>query len=428
MAFVLPCYPESEDAVLGVVLLSPTKGKEFSSALGPQHFHAESNPFVAQAIIRIVGRGERPDPVSVFSELQGQATKSVTMVRLRDLEGKADRVGWEQHGRRLKDAHALREIVLAAHDAIDRACELTPPDVIIPDLSRRLASISLGRPDAMKTSAEVMAAVEAALERRRSRTGPSGVLFGISALDDVTTGIRPSQLCVIAGRTGGGKTSLAMQAVFRFAKAGGHCAVFNLEMTAEELGERALAHLEMLDSSKLAIGEIPERDWERIRARSRELSAHAIHYEDRLRSITDICARAREWRSRCADKPGLVVVDFLQLMRGSNPRDPRYRQVGALTEDLKALAKELGVPVVALSQLSRTELETEPPTLSQLKESGDIENAADVVIAGHNPQKTCDGEMELHVLKNRGGRMARVAVRWVGKHYQFTGTGYEAAF
>lgn len=424
----LPCYPESEDAVLGVVLLSPTKGRDFATALGPQHFYAETNPFVAQAIIQVVARGQRPDPVTVLAELQGQGVKSVTLDRLRGLEGKADRVGWEQHHRRLKDAHALRELVHTASGAIDRACELVPPDVIIPDLSRRLAGISLGRPDAMKTQEEVMTSTVAAMEKRRSATGPSGVLFGVPALDNITTGLRPAQLCVIAGRTGGGKTSLAMQAVFRFAQAGGHCAVFNLEMTAEELGERALAHLEMLDSSRLAIGEIFDSDWERIRVRARALSAQAVHYEDRLRSVADICARAREWRSRCVSKPGLVVVDFLQLMRGSNPRDPRYRQVGAMAEELKALAKELEVPVVTLSQLARTETEADPPTLSQLKESGDIENAADIVIAGHNPQKNSDGEMELHVLKNRGGRTGKVVARWVGKHYLFTGTGYEGTF
>lgn len=424
----LPCYPESEEAVLGVVLLSPTKGKEFSSALGPQHFFAETNPFVAQAIIRVVGRGERPDPISVYSELQGQAVKSVTMARLKDLETKADRVGWEQHRKRLKDACALREIVHAASGAIDRACELVPPDAIIPELSRCLAGISLGRSDSMRTSAEVGRAGMASLEQRRSRPGPSGVLFGIPALDDITAGLRAPKLCVIAGRTGGGKTSLAMQAVFRFAMAGGHCAVFNLEMTAEELWERGIAHFEQLDSSKLAVGEVSSEDWERIRVRNQAMDILPIHYEDRLRSIADICSRAREWRSRCADKPGLVVVDFIQLMRGTNPRDPRYRQVGAMAEELKALAKDLSVSVVALSQLARTETETDAPTLSQLKESGDIENAADIVIAGHNPQKLADGEMELHVLKNRGGRTARVIAHWVGRHYQFMGTGYEGAF
>lgn len=220
-------------------------------------------------------------------------------------------------------------------------------------------------------------------------------------------------------------TALAMQAAINVVLAGGTALACNLEMTKSELAERALVHVAEINSQLVRTGQIQLDDWPKMHDAARKLYETRFYFEDATTSVASISSKARLWRSRNRGMLGLLVVDFVQLIRGAREKgQSRAQEVGIIAQDLKALAKELGVPVILISQLNRAGVKADRPSKSDLKESGDLENAADLILLPWNKNETSDGDVAIIVDKFRSGERITIPARWVGRHYRFADSEY----
>lgn len=271
-------------------------------------------------------------------------------------------------------------------------------------------------------SPAIMDRIEDRSKRAQAGGDPvMGARTGIDRLDRLTGGLQPGWLVIIAAETGGGKTALAMQTATNVAVENGTSLAINLEMTKDDLGERALVHVGRVNSQMVRTGEIDGSCWRDLQAAEIMLAPKRLYFEDSASTFPKICAAARRWRARNPDIAGLLVVDFVQLIRSEREKgQSRAQEVGTFAQDLKSIAKELRVPVLLISQLNRQGVKADRPSRSDLKESGDLENAADLILLPWNRSNTGDDEVLLIVDKFRFGQRMDIPAQWVGRHYRFT--------
>ena len=260
-----------------------------------------------------------------------------------------------------------------------------------------------------------------------------GIPTGFKRLDKVTHGLQPGALIVLAARPGMGKTSLAMNMVENASlNAGKVCAVFSLEMPRQEIIQRLLCSYANVSMSKALSGELTAKEWKKLMLAGDQLKKSKIYIDDSSRVTPgEMLSKCRRLRST-AGSLDLIMVDYIQLMSSGDSRtagsDNRTQEVASITRDLKIMAKELGVPVIALSQLRR--IQSKEPTLSDLRESGAIEQDADIVMFINRPEaiataeelasgKIIKGAAELILAKHRAGEQGRVALKFIGECTKF---------
>ncbi|MFZ8885566.1 MAG: replicative DNA helicase [Steroidobacteraceae bacterium] len=254
----------------------------------------------------------------------------------------------------------------------------------------------------------------------------TGVTTGFNDLDRMTTGLQPGDLIVIAGRPSMGKTTLAINIAENAAIGKGvPAAVFSMEMSAEQLTLRMISSLGRVNQSHLRTGQCSDEDWSRINSAVAQLSAAPI-FVDETPALTPTELRARARRLKRERGLGLVVVDYLQLMQVSGTKENRATEISEISRGLKALAKELSVPVIALSQLNRSvEQRTEKkPVMSDLRESGAIEQDADVIMMiyreeVYDPASTRRGIADIILAKQRNGPTGEVHLTFLGEYTRF---------
>ncbi len=333
--------------------------------------------------------------------------------------------------RRLLDAAEMcRSAALKPGDTRDIASEIEKRvfGATQEKKSTRLAKIGDLLPDAIKE-----------FERRADQQGapPAGVLTGLKDLDEVVSGFRPGQLIVLAAGPGTGKTSLAANIMYYSAvKQRKNVMFFSLEMTQEEVVERILAFSANIDATKLRSGQLNPNDFNELFYAADELGTAPFYIDDRsILSPYDVLAQSRKLSAQLnIETPGhqvdFIVVDYIQIMKSGINSENRALEVAAITGGLKAIAKELRVPVLALSQLNRdrakrTGNDSKRPQLSDLKDSGAIEADADVVLFIHREQgpdtdSRAPSEAEIIVAKQRSGPTGIVRVTWLGHLTKFT--------
>ena len=271
------------------------------------------------------------------------------------------------------------------------------------------------------------AAIDRIEELYQSGSSVTGVSTGFSDLDDLTSGLQPADLVVIAGRPSMGKTSLAMNVVEN-AVLGNKLpvAVFSMEMPGQQLAMRMLASLGRINAHKVRTGRLDPDDWPRLTSAVGLLDEAPLFIDDSpALSPLELRARARRL-ARAHGGLGMIVVDYLQLMQSSEDSENRANEVSAITRSLKFLAKELNVPVVVLSQLNRS-LESRPnkrPVMSDLRESGAIEQDADLILfiyrdEVYNPDSQEQGTAEIIVSKQRNGPTGTVRLTFLGEYTRF---------
>ena len=271
------------------------------------------------------------------------------------------------------------------------------------------------------------AAIDRIEELYQSGSSVTGVPTGFSDLDDLTSGLQPADLVVIAGRPSMGKTSLAMNVVEN-AVLGNKLpvAVFSMEMPGQQLAMRMLASLGRINAHKVRTGRLDPDDWPRLTSAVGLLDEAPLFIDDSpALSPLELRARARRL-ARAHGGLGMIVVDYLQLMQSSEDSENRANEVSAITRSLKFLAKELNVPVVVLSQLNRS-LESRPnkrPVMSDLRESGAIEQDADLILfiyrdEVYNPDSQDQGTAEIIVSKQRNGPTGTVRLTFLGEYTRF---------
>ena len=424
---VPPHSIQAEESLLGAMLLSRDAIAAAVEVVSADDFYKPAHGHVYDAITALFGQGEPVDPVTVADQLRraglldavGGPAALVTLQAGTPAVGSASRYG------RIVEEHAmLRRLIGVAGEIAEMGYEM--PDDITTTLdkaetlvfevaNRRLSSSLKAIYPALQESLEQL---EALFERDGAMTGvPSGYID----LDEVLLGFQPSNLIVVAARPGQGKTSFALGAASHVALETRKPVVFfSMEMGYLELTQRMLASEAGVNSRLLRTGRIPESDWTKISHAVGRLAEAPFYIDDNAHlTVMEMRAKCRRLKAMHGDL-GLVVVDYLQLMSTPRRSENRQVEVSELSRGLKILARDLETPVMALSQLNRSlEYRTDKrPMLADLRESGSIEQDADVVAFiyrddSYNPESTEKGTAEIIVAKHRNGPTAKISLAFL---------------
>jgi replicative DNA helicase len=401
-----PHNVEAEQALLGAILVNNDAYYRVSDFLKPEHFQEAIHKQIYKVASDMIRAAKRANPVTIKTFLPaeekiGDMTVAQYLARL---AGEATTIiNAEDYGRSIYDLATRRSLITIGEDMVNIAYDAPvdmPPSGLIEDAERRLFELAetggsnAGFQDFSSAINEAIDLAAAAFEREG---GLSGIATSIHTLDQRMGGLQSSDLIVLAGRPGMGKTSLATNIAFNIAhnyqgdveadgspKAldGGVVGFFSLEMSADQLATRIISEQAEVSSSKIRRGEITETDFQKLSFCAQEMQKIPLFIDETGGiSIAQLAARARRLkRQRGLD---VLVIDYIQLMQGSGKNaGNRVQEVTEITTGLKALAKELQVPIIALSQLSRQveSRDDKRPQLSDLRESGSIEQDADVVL------------------------------------------------
>jgi replicative DNA helicase len=417
---VPPHNIEAEQALLGAILVNNDAYDRVSDFLRADHFAEELHRRIYEVMSQLIKSGKIATPITLKTFLGDHDLGGVTIPQyLARLAAEATSViNAEDYGRTIYDLAMRRQLIIIGEDVVNSAYD-SPVDISprtqIEEAERRLYEIAeQGRYDGgfQSFSSALTIAVEMAAKAYEREGKLSGIATGLSDMDAKLGGLQPSDLIIVAGRPGMGKTALATNIAFNIARHykfevrpdgthhtnnGGIVGFFSLEMSAEQLATRIIAEQSGVPSYKIRRGDITDHEFQRISEASREMQTIPFFIDQTGGiSIAQLVARARRLkRQRGLD---VLVVDYLQLLSGSKSRgDNRVQELTEITTGLKALAKELNVPIVALSQLSRQveQRDDKRPQLSDLRESGSIEQDADVVMFVYR---------EEYYLKNREPR------------------------
>ncbi len=398
---------EAEQGLLGAILVNNDAFYRVSDFLEPKHFFETVHQKIYETASSLIRMGKVATPVTLKTFFPADADilgMTISQYLARLAAEATTIINAQDYGRTIYDLSLRRDLIGIGEDMVNVAYD-APVDFLpraqIEDAERKLYELAeTGRYDGgfQKFSQALTVAVDMAAKAFQRDGKLSGIATGLRDLDTKMGGLQPSDLIIVAGRPGMGKTSLATNIAYNVAKAyqgelqadgtvkavnGGSVGFFSCEMSGEQLATRILAERSGIPSSSIRRGGISELDFEKIRECSIELQSLPFYVDETGGlSIAQLMARARRLkRQKGLD---LIVIDYIQLLTGSSRRgsENRVQEITEITTSLKALAKELNVPVIALSQLSRQveSRDDKRPQLSDLRESGSIEQDADVVL------------------------------------------------
>jgi replicative DNA helicase len=396
----LPCNEEAEQALLGAILVSNRALESVSEFLRAEHFFTPVHGRIYDALSRVIERGQSATPVTLkpFFEKDEDLTHLGGSAYLADLAANVVTVvNAADYARAIHDLHVRRQLIAVGEDMVNdaHAHDLDAPAIRQIEIAESKL-FELGQAGELKggfipfhdTLRTAIQTAEAAYRRDSHLTG---VTSGFTDLNKKLGGLHRSDLLILAGRPAMGKSALATNIAYHAASAymesggkdGAVVGLFSLEMSAEQLATRILADVSEIPSEKIRRGELRDRDFHAFVEQSHRLSQLPLYIDD-TPALTIAGVRTRARRLKRKHNLGMVVIDYLQLLRADTGRasENRVLEVSEITRGLKALAKELDIPVLALSQLSRAveSRDDKRPQLSDLRESGSIEQDADVVM------------------------------------------------
>ena len=417
-----PFSPEAEASVLGGMLIDGTAVARVVEFVDDSMFYREAHRRIFRAMVRLFERGSVLDVVTVSESLKEGAELDNAggleyLASLLDAVPTAANI--EYHARIVHDKAMLRRLIDAAHTIVRDVHEPgnRPVDEVLDHAEQIVFRVSESRNrEGFVWIKEVLWPTFEHIEKlQESQGGISGIATGFADLDRMTTGLQAGDLVIVAGRPSMGKTSWALNVAQNAAiEHGVPVAIFSLEMSKEQLVQRFLCAEGRVDAQKLRRGKLAADEYQRLARAAAHLNSAPIWIDDSATgNVLEMKAKSR--RLKADAELGLIVVDYIQLMSGSTRTDSRVQEVSEISRGLKALARELEVPVIALSQLSRAP-EQRPdrrPQLSDLRESGAIEQDADLVMFLYRPEyyygptdkdgKSLEGGAELIVAKQRNG-------------------------
>jgi replicative DNA helicase len=437
-----PWSAEAEISVLSAMLIDGDAVALAIETVDDTAFYKEANRRVFRGMVRLYGRGEVIDVVTLSDELKsaGELDAVGGMPYLAELvDAVPTAANIEYHCRILKDKSTLRKLIEAATEIVQDAYTAPAGEVAdaLDEAEQRIFHIaqSSQRTGFVWIKEILWPAFERIEELQRGSGSVTGVPTGFPDLDNLTAGFQPSDLIIVAGRPSMGKTALALNFAQQAAIANEvPVALFSLEMSKESLVQRLLCAEGRVDAGRLRRGRLQDDEYARLATAAGHLNTAPIWIDDSP-SITALELRAKARRLAAEVDLGLVVVDYLQLMSGPRGAENRQQEISSISRALKAVAKELNVPVIALSQLSRApEQRTDRrPVLADLRESGAIEQDADLVMFVYREEaykkrgedlidesgESIEGKTELIIGKQRNGPTGVVSLYFHKKYTLF---------
>ena len=434
LARQLPHNLEAEQAVLGSMLIDQNCIKDVMDKLQPGDFYLQQNRDIFETMYTMFSYSRPIDPVTVVGEMQKNGTfdENTTqnyIIQLMDITPTSANV--MEYVALVRGKSLLRSVATAAGEITSMVREGSgDPEDVLEVAEQKIYAVRQGRSSQdMASIGTVLSGVLENIEQLSAEGGRlPGISSGFSAIDAKLSGLNKSDLILLAARPGMGKTSLALNIALNVGKNSGKTvAMFSLEMSKEQLALRLLSSEALVESNRLLTGELRESDWMKVAEAAGVLSRADIRLDDNpLLTVSDMNAKCRR-----LDNLGLVVIDYLQLMSSAggsmkHSGESRQQAVSDISRMLKIMAKELQVPVLCLSQLSRAneKRDDKRPMLSDLRESGAIEQDADIVLfIFREDYKSPDSDKrnidELIVEKNRHGETGKVELKWMPEFTTF---------
>lgn len=430
---VPPHSAEAEKSVLGAAMLSKDALFDVMEVVKPADFYDENHKEIFQAMIDLNRKNAPVDALTVAEELKKR--NSLEMVGGRAYIASLSSMtpttsNAMEYGRIVAEKASVRRLIDTADDIVTKGYDGTMDANQMLDYAESgIFEISQARQKGQYTHIrDVLVENLAIIDRaEQMKGGLTGITTGFSKLDEMTSGMQKSDLIILAARPAMGKTAFALSLARNAAvKGGASVMIFSLEMAKEQLTQRLLSMESKVDLQTLKTGRLERRDWDDINVALDTLSNSNIHIDDTAGiSIMEMKSKCR--RLKAESGLDLVIIDYLQLMNPEGKADSRTQEISVISRNLKLLARELDCPVLVLSQLSRApETRTDHrPMLSDLRESGSIEQDADIVIflyrdEYYNKEDTeKPGECEVILAKHRSGPTGSVDVAWIERYTQF---------
>lgn len=426
---------EAEQSVLGSILLDNEVFAQIEGTLSAEHFYKESHRKLWRACERLFRRNEPMDLVTLTEELR-QTGELEAVGSVPYLIGLADSVPTaayaESYARIVAEKAVLRDLISASGSIMQTAYDQALPlEQILDKAESGIFELSSNkRTHAFEGMPSLVADSFAQINELFNNPDPiSGLRTGFRELDTMTAGLQPSSLNVLAARPSMGKTALALTIGQQVAlREGTTVGIFSLEMSAVQLVMRMLCSEARVDMSRVRNGQLSDRDFQRLADTAGRMSEAKIFIDDAA-DMTVMELRSRSRRLMAEHSLGLIIIDYLQLMQGSSRSsggENRQQEISSISRGLKALARELDIPVLVLSQLSRA-VESRPnkrPMLSDLRESGAIEQDADLVMfiyrdEYYDPHSEKQGIAEVILGKQRNGPVGTVELQFHNAHVRF---------
>lgn len=429
---VPPHSSEAEQAVLASALIDDTAVEKVLNLLHNDDFYYEANKEIFDTIKSVHLQNIPVDAVTVSEELKKRekidyvggfeylAQLTENIITSKNVEAYCNII---------KEKSTLRKLIQASNEIIEKGYkENDEVQKIIELAETRIFAISQNRNiNSFTEIKDVLLEVFNQLEERAMNKGSlTGITTGYDDLDRMTSGLQRSDLILLAARPSMGKTALALNIAMNAVKTGVSVALFSLEMSKEQYVQRIISMESMVESNKMRTGNLNDDDWDRLLSVMSIISNYQVYIDDTA-SITLFEMMSKCRRLKMEKGLDLIIVDYLQLMSGGGKNESRQQEISDISRGLKAMARELDCPVVALSQLSRApELRTDHrPIMSDLRESGAIEQDADVVMMLYRDdyynkeESEKKGITEVIITKQRNGPVGTVELAWISQYTKF---------
>ncbi|WP_396167344.1 replicative DNA helicase [Flavobacterium sp.] len=431
-----------EEAVLGAMMIDKKGVDEVIDILQSDAFYKDAHKHIFEAIFQLFTDSQPIDLLTVSSQLKKNAKLELAggdfyLIQLTQKIASSAHI--EFHSRIILQKYIQRSLIRISSEIIEESYDETT-DVfdLLDKAETKLYEVTQGNiKRSSETAQSLVIQAKKRIEEIANKEGLSGIATGFDKLDKITSGWQPSDLVIIAARPGMGKTAFVLSMARNIAIDFGHpVALFSLEMSSVQLITRLISSETGLSSEKLRTGKLEKHEWEQLSVKVKDLEKAPLFIDDSPSlSIFDLRAKARRLASQHGIK--LIIVDYLQLMTaGGNGKGGgnREQEISTISRNLKALAKELEVPVIALSQLSRaveTRGSSKRPLLSDLRESGAIEQDADIVSFIYRPeyykieewddeeQSPTAGQAEFIIAKHRNGSLENIRLKFIGNLGKF---------
>lgn len=433
-----PWSPDAEQAVLGAMLLDQDAALRAAELLDHSMFYKEGHRRLFRAMVYLTEQRVVIDHITLRDELlrRNELESAGGVEYLAELvDSVATPANLEHHGKILREKSILRRLIEASTGIIQAAYEgRLGANELLDQAEGRIFRISQERrtDGFMRIKEMLWPAMERIETLHRSGTAVTGVPSGFADLDGLTSGFQRSELIIVAARPSMGKTAFCLNIATNAAHKGHGVAIFSLEMSKDSLVQRMLCAEAMIDSQAVRQGRIRDSDYPKLARASGILQQCPIWIDDSP-ALTLLEMRGKARRLRAEVDVGMVIVDYLQLMRSPDYSENRVQEISDISRSLKALARELEIPVIALSQLSRASEQRggdRTPMLSDLRDSGAIEQDADIVIFIHRPEmykdlrekaesagQNIEGLADVHLAKHRNGPTGNLKLHF---HKAFT--------